>query len=149
MHSKRVKRLFQWSGGIIAVIGGGHLAGALVSSASHFGDWLTLGLWGSYLEDSDSANDFWGSVGGFGWPLFTVGLVVLWMNRNGIIPPKFLAWTVMGWGAFMTYIVEPTPGPAVVIAGLLMLRGIHIANKAEEAKAPAGSFGSRERVAGR
>ena len=149
MHSKRVKRSFQWSGGIIAAIGAGHLAAALVGSAPHFRDWLALGLWGRYLEDTESANDFWGSVGGFGWPLFIVGLVVLWMNRNGVIPPKFLAWTVMGWGAVMTYIVEPTPGPAVVIAGILMLRGIHIADKAAGDEAPAGGAGSRERVTGR
>ncbi|WP_433323342.1 DUF6463 family protein [Spirillospora sp. CA-294931] len=122
--SPRPHREITWAGRILAVVGGGHLTLGLLFSAPHLGDWLTLGLWGSWWEDTDSASAFWGNPAGFGLPLLLVGLLVGWMDRRGIVPPVFLAWTVLGWGGAVAYIVEPTPGPLVVIAALMLLRGI-------------------------
>ncbi|WP_225278819.1 hypothetical protein [Nocardia rosealba] len=49
------------------------------------------------------------------------------------IPPEFLAWAVLGWGprspacVVCAVVVEPTPAPVVVIAAILLLRGIRVA----------------------
>ncbi|MFE2996818.1 DUF6463 family protein [Nocardia sp. NPDC059246] len=130
--------MIKWSGRIIALIGAGHLAIGLLLSHAYFGDWLSLRLWGHWQEDTLSAHAFWANPAGFGLPLLIVGLLVVWMDRNGIVPPIFLAWMVLAWGGVCALIVEPTPAPAVVAAAVLLRRGIHRA--AEHARpAPAHS----------
>ncbi|MFC4124296.1 DUF6463 family protein [Nocardia rhizosphaerae] len=120
-------RMIAWAGGILAVVGAGHLLLGLVFSVDYFDEWLTFQLWGRWLEDTPEVNGFWGVPGGFGLPLAIVGALVLWMNSNGIVPPAFLAWTVLAWGAVCAIIVEPTPAPLLVVAALLLLRGIRSA----------------------
>ena len=51
------------------------------------------GLWQddlAYMSPDNSA--LWLSLDSFGVPLIVVGLVVLWLDRNGITPPPFIAW---------------------------------------------------------
>ncbi|MFC9967091.1 hypothetical protein ACFVH4_22925 [Nocardia ignorata] len=98
----------------------------LVSSSS-FDEWLTFELWGHWWEDTPAANSFWANPAGFGWPLLLVGSLIVWMDRRGIVPPEFLAWAVLGWGVVCAVVVEPTPAPVVVIAAILLLRGIRVA----------------------
>ncbi|MFD4355581.1 DUF6463 family protein [Nocardia sp. NPDC058518] len=127
MERPSVNRTIKWAGRVIAIIGIGHLTLGMLASWSYFDDWLSLDLWGHWWEDTGAANAFWANPAGFGWPLFIVGLLVVWMERNGIVPPLFLAWMVLGWGVMCAVIVEPTPGPIVVVAAVMLLRGIRSA----------------------
>ncbi|MBC7303533.1 MAG: hypothetical protein H5T78_21615 [Nocardia sp.] len=127
MEQPGVNRMIKWAGRIIAVIGIGHLTLGMLASRSSFDNWLSLELWGHWWEDTGPANAFWANPAGFGWPLFVVGLLIVWMDRNGIVPPLFLGWAVLGWGIFCAVVVEPTPGPIVVIAAVMLLRGIRSA----------------------
>ncbi|MEV6214295.1 DUF6463 family protein [Nocardia sp. NPDC051833] len=136
MERQRVHRMIDWAGIVLAIIGGGHLTIGLLLSSSSFDEWLSLELWGHWWEDTPAANSFWANPAGFGWPLLLVGLLIVWMDRRGIVPPAFLAWAVLGWGAVCAVIVEPTPGPVVVIAALLLLRGIRVAGAHAESGSP-------------
>ncbi|MEV0059508.1 DUF6463 family protein [Nocardia sp. NPDC050718] len=128
--------MINWAGVVLAIIGGGHLAIGLLLSSSSFDEWLSLELWGHWWEDTPAANSFWANPAGFGWPLLLVGLLIVWMDQRGIVPPAFLAWAVLGWGVVCAVIVEPTPGPVVVIAAILLLRGIRVAGAHAESGSP-------------
>ncbi|MEU1428531.1 DUF6463 family protein [Nocardia sp. NPDC005746] len=132
MEQASAHRMIEWAGRVLAVVGGGHLTVGLLISSAHFGDWFTLRLWGHWWEDTGPANAFWANPAGFGLPLLLVGLLVVWMARHAIVPPIFLAWTVLAWGALCAVIVEPTPGPVVVITAVLLLRGIRRATERVE-----------------
>lgn len=119
--------MIRWAGRLLAFIGAGHLTLGVLSSSGYFDDWLSLRLWGHWWEDTGAAHAFWSNPGGFGLPLFLVGALTLWMDRNGIVPPAFLAWTVLIWSAVCAVLAEPTPWPVVVIAAMLLLRGIRAA----------------------
>ncbi len=124
MEQSSSNRMIKWGGLLIALIGIGHLTLGMFISRAYFDNWLTLELWGHWAEDTGAANAFWGNPAGYGWPLFVVGVLVVWMDRNGIVPPMFLAWMVLGWGVFCAVVVEPTPGPVVVVGAVLLLCGI-------------------------
>lgn len=121
--------MIKWAGRLIALIGGGHLTLGMLASWSYFDDWMSMELWGHWWDDTDAANAFWSNPAGFSWPLLVVGLLVVWMDRNGIVPLPFLACMVLGWGALCAVIVEPTPGPLVVVAAVILLRGIRSADE--------------------
>ncbi|GGN75967.1 hypothetical protein GCM10011610_20810 [Nocardia rhizosphaerihabitans] len=126
-----MNRMIKWAGVVLAIIGGGHLTIGLLLSASSFDEWLSFELWGHWWEDTPAANSFWANPAGFGWPLLLVGSLIVWMDRRGIVPPEFLGWAVLGWGVVCAVIVEPTPGPVVVIAAIVLLRGIRVAGAQE------------------
>ncbi|MFX0577027.1 DUF6463 family protein [Nocardia nepalensis] len=134
MEQQHGNRMITWASGIIAVIGAGHLAVGLLLSSAYFGDWVSLRLWGHWWEDTKAANAFWANPAGFGLPLVLVGVLAVWMNRRDIVPPEFLAWTVLAWSIVCAVSVEPTPAPLVVAAAILLLRGIRSA--ASENRSP-------------
>ncbi|RJO73747.1 hypothetical protein D5S18_21535 [Nocardia panacis] len=145
MKQPHGNRTIKWTGGIIAGISAGHLAVGLSLSSGYFGDWLSLRLWNHWWEDTVPAMSFWANPGGFGLPLALIGVLVVWMNRNNIVPPAFLAWTVLIWSLAIAFMAEPTPAPVVVVAAAVLLRSIRSATKAVEPQQmqPAGSVASQ------
>ncbi|MFD3704135.1 DUF6463 family protein [Nocardia sp. NPDC058658] len=118
------RRMTLWAGVIITLGGIGHTVGSLVETApTHLGSWFDGHLWDQYdyAEWSDSAAGFWYSALSFGPPLLLVGVLVLWMARNGITPPAFLAVALVGWVVITFVASGPSPLPILLIpAGLLL-----------------------------
>jgi len=133
--------MIKWAGRLLALIGAGHLTLGLLLSLDYVEDWLSLRLWNNWLDDTPAVNAFWGNLAGFGLPLLIVGLLVTWMDRRGIVPPPFLAWTVLAWSSVFAVIAEPTPAPVMMVAAIMLLRGIHRAATPAE---PAPNTAKRE-----
>ena len=107
--------MIRWAGRLIVLVGAGHLLVALVLYARpHVGAWFRGELWGEDLAAMSPAGAaLWLTVDSFAVPLILVGLTVLWLDRQGIAPPAFLAWTVGIWAVVEA--VEsfgPSPEPA-------------------------------------
>jgi hypothetical protein len=118
--------MIKWAGRLIVLYGAAHTLGALTleDAASHAGAWFSGDLWGEDLSNMSDANSaLWLSVDSFGVPLIMVGLMVLWLDRRGITPPPFIAWTLGTWTLVDGVISGPTPWPILLLAFILLLVG--------------------------
>lgn len=114
----------RWAGYLIVFIGAGHMVTALALTApEHAEAWLTRGIWGEDLAAMSSANGaYWLTFGSFGVPQVVIGLLVLWLDRRGLVPPTFIAWTLAANAVLCGLIFGPAPWPVdLVAAGLLLV----------------------------
>ena len=89
--------MIKWAGRLIVLYGAAHTLAALTAegAASHAGAWFSGELWGDDLANmSPAMSAYWLTVNSFGLSLIVVGLTVLWLDRRGITPPTFIAWTL-------------------------------------------------------
>jgi hypothetical protein len=118
--------MIKWAGRLIVLYGAAHTLGALTveGAARHAGAWFSGELWGDDLANMSPANSaYWLSVMSFGPPLILVGLTVLWLDRRGITPPPFIAWTLGIWTVVDTVVAGPGSGQGLILllaAGLLL-----------------------------
>ncbi|RBO86847.1 DUF6463 family protein [Nocardia puris] len=131
--------MVKWAGGLIVFIGVAHTLIALALTApSHAGAWIGRELWGEKLAEMSSANGaYWLTLGSFGIPLAVVGFLVLWMDRRGLTPPTFIAWTLVVTTIIDLWFFGPSPGPILLIAAGLLLAADRRAKRAEGAVAAA------------
>ncbi|MFG2331026.1 DUF6463 family protein [Streptomyces sp. NPDC048604] len=118
--------MIKWAGWIITLCGAAHTLGALTveKAARHAGTWFSGGLWNEDLADmSPAGSAYWLSLESFGIPLILVGLTVLWLDRRGINPPAFIAWTLGSWTVVDAVILPFTPWPIFLLACALLLIG--------------------------
>jgi hypothetical protein len=73
---------------------------------------------------SPANSALWLSVDSFGVPLIVVGLMMLWLDRRGITPPPFIAWTLGIWTVVDAVILLLTPWPILLLANILLLVGL-------------------------
>ncbi|MGY5223178.1 hypothetical protein [Nocardia asiatica] len=86
---------------------------------------------------SPAMASFWLTTGSFGVPLVLVGVLVLWLDRRGIVPPPFVAWTLGIWSALAGVILEPAPWALAWIAvGLLAVGARRAVHESQLAAAP-------------
>jgi hypothetical protein len=124
--------MFKWAGWIITLFGTAHTLGALTveKAARHAGTWFSGGLWNEDLSDmSPAGSAYWLSLESFGIPLILIGLTVLWLDRRGITPPAFLAWTLGSWTVVDAVILPFTPWPLLLLACALLLIGARRARR--------------------
>ena len=115
--------------------GTAHTLGALTveGAARHAGAWFSQELWAGDLSDmSPASSAFWLSVNSFGPPHVLLGLTVLWLDRRGITPPPFLAFSLAGWVLVDVVIGGPGIGQDLI---LLVACGLLLAG-ARRAKQP-------------
>jgi hypothetical protein len=113
-----------------------HMIGALAveGAARHAGAWFSGQLWHEEFSNMGPANSaLWFSLDSFGPPLTLIGLIILWMDRRGIVPPQFVAWTLGAWTLVDGIILLLTPWPILMAANLLLLAGIRRAKSAANA----------------
>jgi hypothetical protein len=119
--------MIKWAGRIIVFLGVGHLLAGLVLTSPHYADsWFSARLWRpseGIVEMSPTMAAFWLTTGSFGLPLIVVGMIVLWLDRRGIVPPPFIAWTLGIWSVVAAVIFAPAPWVLVWLAGGLLLAG--------------------------
>jgi hypothetical protein len=72
---------------------------------------------------------FWFTVYCFSVPLILVGLTVLWLQRRGITPPTFIAWTVAAWTLVGEVLSGPSPLVLLLLAAGLLLAGARRATR--------------------
>lgn len=115
------------AGVLVVLVGVGHLLVALALYAPpHVGAWFSGALWGEDLGAmSDAGAALWLTVDSFGLPLALVGLLILWLDRRGITPPSFVAWTIGAWAVVEAVIFGPSPSWLLPIAAGLLLAGAH------------------------
>ncbi|MFD5699900.1 DUF6463 family protein [Streptomyces lasiicapitis] len=123
--------MIKWAGRLIVFFGAAHtlLALTMEGAARHAGAWFSGELWGDDLSSmSDDNSAYWLSLASFGIPLTMVGLTVLWLDRRGIVPPPFIAWTLAIWTVVGAAVLLVTPWPIMLLASVLLLVGARRAN---------------------
>ncbi|GAA3388563.1 hypothetical protein [Cryptosporangium minutisporangium] len=131
--------MVKWAGRLIVFYGAAHVLGALFGegAARHVGAWFSGELWGQSLADmSPAMSAYWLTLNSFAPALILVGLTVLWLDRRGITPPQFLAWSMAAWVVVGIVIAGPGIGQDVI---LLIAAGLLLAGA--RATAPATSAG--------
>ncbi len=116
--------MIKWAGRLIVLYGAAHTLGALTAlgAASHAGDWFSGELWGDDLANMTPAmSAYWLSVNSFGLPLIVVGLTVLWLDRRGITPPTFIAWTLGIWTVVDAVVAGPGIGQGLILVVAIVL----------------------------
>ncbi|GAA3011828.1 DUF6463 family protein [Streptosporangium longisporum] len=130
--------MIKWAGWTLVLCGAAHTLGALTveKAARHAGTWFSGGLWHEDLAQmSPAGSAYWLSMDSFGPPLAVIGLIVVWLDRRGITPPAFIAWTLGIW-TVVDAVVQPfTPWPLGVLAIVLLLAGTRRAAR-HDAPAP-------------
>jgi hypothetical protein len=115
--------MIKWAGWLMALYGAAHTLAALTveGAASHAGAWFGGELWKDDLANMSPANSaLWLSVDSFGVPLIVIGLLVSWLDRRGIAPPQFVAWTLGIWTLIDAVILLFTPWPILLLANILL-----------------------------
>ncbi|NKY89350.1 DUF6463 family protein [Nocardia veterana] len=118
--------MIAWAGRLIVAFGVAHTALALtwMRAARYAGDWFSGALWHDDLAAMSAANSaLWLSLDSFGVPLVLVGLTILWLDRRGIVPPDFIAWTLGLWTVFGAVVLIRTPWPVMAVATGLLIAG--------------------------
>ncbi|WP_448950212.1 DUF6463 family protein [Labrys neptuniae] len=119
--------MIKLSGWLIIFFGAVHTAAALTveGAAWHLGTWFSGALWGEdFTKMSPAHSALWFSLDSFGIPLALVGATVLWLDRRGITPPAFIAWSLGVWTLATAVILLPTPWPILLLGDILLLIGI-------------------------
>ncbi|MCM6778373.1 DUF6463 family protein [Nocardia sp. CDC159] len=125
--------MIKWAGWIITLCGVMHTVGALTveGAARHAGAWFSGELWNDDLAAMSPANSaYWLSMASFGVPLTVLGVTVLWLDRRGITPPSFIAWTLLAWTVIDAIVLAFTPWPVFLLATVLLLIGARRADSA-------------------
>ncbi|MEI5098104.1 DUF6463 family protein [Streptomyces sp. PmtG] len=138
--------MIKWAGWIITFCGTAHTIGALTveEAARHAGTWFSGGLWSEDLADmSPAGGAYFLSLDSFGVPLVLVGLTVLWLDRRGITPPVFIAWTLGAWTVVDAVVLPFTPWPLFLLACVLLLAGARRDHRAPTAGRPEGDHAPR------
>lgn len=120
--------MIRLAGWLMVFYAAAHTIGALtiLGAARYAGEWFSGGLWDEDFSNMTPAGSaLWLSLDSFGIPLLLVGVTVLWMDRRGITPPRFIPWVLGVYTLVDGAILLFTPWPIMLVANALLLVGIH------------------------
>jgi hypothetical protein len=118
--------MIKWAAWLLLFYGAAHTLGALTveGAARHAYRWFSGALWNEDFSTMGPAGSaYWFSLASFGVPMIVVGLMVLWLDRRGIIAPPFVAWTLGIWTVSDAVVLLFTPWPILLVACILLLLG--------------------------
>lgn len=124
--------LLRWAGGIMIVLGVGHLGLLLVFSGEDVAGWVDRGVWAAVplqvsasdaptVESLTNATAFWAGPGSFAVPLALLGCLVWWLAGRAVAVPAWLGWGIVVWTAIGGIVLVPSPFFAGTIAGVLIV----------------------------
>jgi hypothetical protein len=107
------------------------LIGLALTAPHHVDAWFSGAVWDDNLAHMSAANGaYWLTFGSFGVPQTVIGLMVLWLDRRGIVPPSFIAWTLAANAVICGMIFDPfSPWPVDVLSAALLLAGARAARR--------------------
>ncbi|WP_240233052.1 hypothetical protein [Devosia lacusdianchii] len=120
--------MIRLAGWLMVFYAAAHTIGALtvLGAARYAGEWFGGALWDEDFSNmSPAGSALWLSLDSFGIPLLVVGVIVLWMDRRGITPPRFIPWILGAYTLVDGAILLFTPWPIMLVANVLLLVGIH------------------------
>ena len=125
---ERKEQLTKWAGRLIVFFGAAHTLGALMAegAARHAGAWFSGELWGNDLASmSPAMSAYWLSINSFGPSLIVIGLTVMWLDRRGVTPPAFIAWSLGIWAVVDFVVSGPGLGQGLIllVGSALLLAG--------------------------
>ena len=114
------------------------LTGLALTAPHHVDAWFSGALWDDDLAHMSAANGaYWLTFGSFGVPQAVIGLMVLWLDRRGIVPPSFIAWTLAANAVICGMIFDAfSPWPVDVLSAALLLAGARAARRGTRASPP-------------
>jgi hypothetical protein len=126
------QRLLRWAGGIMVVLGAGHLSLVAFTAWTDLTGWVARGVWAAVplaLTDTGDRtvaslrNDvtFWAGPGSFAVPLVLLGGLTWHLAGRGVAVPAALGWGVAAWCAVGGVLLEPSPFFAGTVAGVLVV----------------------------
>lgn len=119
------RRTIMVIGWAIAAISVWHLTVLTAFGSRMIPGWLDGALRGAEAEDFStmpaSEGYFWGGLGGFAFPLFALGLLIVWLARAGVAPPVFVYLFLLGWAIPVSLVFFPGGGLALVPMAVVAL----------------------------
>ncbi|KFC70610.1 hypothetical protein FF80_00882 [Devosia sp. LC5] len=119
--------MIKWAGWLILLYGAAHTLGALTieGAGGHAAEWFSGQLWDDDLSNMSAAgNAFWLSIDSFGPMLVLIGMMVLWMQHNRVVPPMFVPAALLAWNLIDAAALLYTPWPIITIASILLMIGV-------------------------
>ncbi|TXK35545.1 DUF6463 family protein [Nonomuraea sp. C10] len=122
-------KLLRWAGGIMIVMGAGHLAVLATTAWPDVAGWVDRGMWaavplladGPAVESLRNKVTFWGGPGSFGVPLILLGSLTWHLARRGVAVPAGIGWALALWCALGGVLLVPSPFFAGIVPGLLIV----------------------------
>ncbi len=127
------KRMLRWAGGIMLVLGTGHLLLLALAAWQEITGWVDEGLWAavpltlagaesaSTVESLENKVTFWAGPGSFAVPLILLGLLIWHLAGRGVAVPAWLGWSLAVWCVLGGVLLVPSPYFVGVIAGVLII----------------------------
>ncbi|URM92401.1 DUF6463 family protein [Streptomyces sp. MRC013] len=125
------RRLLRWAGGIMCVLGAGHLALLVLLARESVAGWAERGVWaavpllegagGPTVESLRNEGAFWAGPGSFSVPLVLLGCLVRHLAGRGVAVPAWTGWGIAAWCLLGGVLLVPSPFFVGAVAGLLVV----------------------------
>lgn len=133
-NARSGKALLRWAGGIMVVLGVGHLTLLALIDGAVIAAWAERGLWAAVPLDIAGGAEptaaqlqnsltFWGGPGSFSVPLILLGALVWNLAGRGVAVPAWVGWGVAAWCVVGGVLLVPSPYFLGAVAGLLVAWG--------------------------
>lgn len=127
------KRLLRWAGGIMIVLGAGHLSLLALAAWEDIAGWAERGMWaavplaltdGGAVQTAESLQNkvtFWAGPGSFAVPLILLGCLTWHLAGRGVAVPAGIGWALATWCVLGGVLLVPSPFFAGIISGALII----------------------------